>query len=97
MSRHVTRKPIGSSFKVAPLGEARRPAGRCLVAGASSRSVTSHFQQMSPHGIQAMVLGETAIVVQRAEKLEPGLWSFHHRNRYGVVERDHRIGRDAFK
>jgi hypothetical protein len=55
-------------------------------------TVTGHFQQMGAYCVQAMVLGEAAIPVKGAEKLEPRPWSIHHCHGHGVIEGDYRIG-----
>jgi hypothetical protein len=55
----------------------------------------------SPEDVRALPRGGDAkrcvVVVERRQQIESRLRASHHRECDGVVERDHRIGRDAFE
>ena len=57
--------------------------------------VAGHLQQVGADGVEPVVAGHALVGVERAEQVEPGPRAVHHRDRDGVVERDHRVGRDA--
>src|SRR6266508_2310074 len=88
---------LGSSgLEVALLGKTRRSACSGLIAGQRRRPVADHLVQMCADGVQAVMLGD-AVVVERLQQVEAGLRASHHGDRYGAVERDHWIRRDAFE
>ena len=43
------------------------------------------------------MLGHPVVRVERVEQGEPGTRAVHHRDRDRAVQRDHRVGRDAFE
>jgi hypothetical protein len=51
---------------------------------------------VGPHGVQAVVPGHAIIAVQGAQQVEACGGPVHHRERDGVVQRDHRVGGHAF-
>src|SRR5512133_2991542 len=90
-------QPGSSGLEVALLGETRGPACRGLVAVSGSGTVAGHFEQMCADCVEAVVLSNVLVGVECPQQVECGLRAPHHRDRYGAVERDHWIGRDAFE
>ena len=51
-------------------------------------------QQVGTHGGQQLVAVEAAAGLQRIDQVEPARRSIHHRHRRGMIELDHRRGRN---
>jgi hypothetical protein len=52
---------------------------------------------MCADGVEAVVLSDVLVVVERLQQVECGPRAVNHRDRYGAVECDHRVRRDAFE
>ena len=83
-----------TGLEVALLGQARGPPRRGAVAVAGCAAVAGHLEQVRAHRVEAVVAGQAIVAVQRGQQLQPGPRALDHRDRHGVVERDHRVGRD---
>ena len=87
----------GAGFEVAPLRDAHRAPRGQTVRVAGGGVVTGHLLEVGAHRGQLMVAGQPFVGVQGFQHVEPGLRPSHHRDRDGVVLRDHRVGRSVLQ
>jgi len=71
----VVSQPRGSVLEVALFGEAGGATCRGPVGGAGRCVVTGHLQEMRADGVEAVMLGDSVVVVKRPQQVESGLRS----------------------
>ena len=87
----------GLGQQVVAFGNAGGFFRRCAVVRDGCAAISGELEQMSANGVEAVMVGEAAVAIECAEKIEPGRRPVDHGGCDSVVEHDHGIVRHALE